>query len=157
MMKARDCEELASIPGGSKYLFSGTIGNMRKLSLLSGDPYAIYNKISNGERSPVELTNVIACTMTYKDGVHVNELDLDKEVDDFIDAAGLDDCAQFAVMLIEHSLLGSVKKKSVERGRNIRRLKTKYLPSTFTRSWKLGLLLGAISITLITLACTNLK
>lgn len=155
MIKNRKCEEVVT-GNGKTYRFSGTIGNIEKLSFLSGDPSKIFVELSDGAMPPTHIKNIITCTMCEVDNTSISELDLSDTVADFINDFGLQDCAYLCRMLLNHALIGDVKKKRIEKQQKIQKAK-KFLTFRLPQLKRPGLSWAAVLMIFVISACTIIK
>ena len=152
MIKRRACEEVCS-GNGHEYLFSGTIGNIEAASFVAGDPAQLYSDLNDGKLPPTKVRAVITCCMIEVDGKPVVDLDLEAEAKAFMDDFGLQDCSYMARRLMSHALIGTVKKKQLEREETATGLIEKLPRFRSMTSAQVGWSWVAISIALGISAC----
>lgn len=154
--KTRRCQEVVT-GNGNTYLFSGTLGNIESLSFLSGDPSALFARLTKGELPPVDIKNVISTTMDSVNKINCEDLDLTEETAKFIEDFGLQDSAVLCRMLLSHALIGDVKKKSIESKQAMTGMIRKFRLFPSMTSKRLGLFLAGIFTIFAISACMIFK
>ncbi len=126
MIKRRRCEELAEMDG-VKYLFAGTFGNIEAYSYACGEPFAFYQSLLEGELPPTKIHALLECCLSEVNAKEVPDMDKQEIIENFIEQAGLNDSAVMCRHILTHAILGDIKKKQMDRQKDLHQLKTKMI------------------------------
>jgi len=161
------CEELVKSEDGKHFVFSGTLGRTHAFCI---EQSKVLNNIDeNGNLKPYDISKFSHSLVTGELPIDLivmflkhtlfsingeEKLDFEHEAFKFVEEYGLLASSRLCTLLLHHSIVGNVKKKSQRKEESRKRLA--FLISMNIK--KYGWYAAALSIAgLVTLACTNLN
>lgn len=124
---------------GRTYVFSGTVGNVEAFEInTSKDPNQFYFDLSENKLPAGLIKTLLICTIYKIDGIEIDQTIAKEEVEKFIDDFGLQECAALCLHILTHSIVGNVKKKSINNTKAAKSLKMKFRLSISSYIRKIG-------------------
>ena len=134
-------------------MFAGTFGFLKALARHGRDPAYLYDDLTSGLMPPEHIFNILSCALIKVDDSE--SFDPAEKTEWFMNTAGLQESAYVARLVLNHAMIGSVKKKQVQTANEIQGVHVKSSRFLQQNLKKLGVSLAVILSILTALVCTS--
>lgn len=155
-MKRSPSEEIL-MDGDKSVRFISNFGFAKAIDSLGKDVHEIALHLSSGKYKIDDVRDVLACSMVDVDGETLTDSEKMDYSEHLIEQYGLVECGVAARYICVAIQVGDVKKRKLRSEDQAKELASKFLPSTYSPFWKVGLLWMGMFLSSTIAACLITK